>query len=414
MTSDCYVKQLSDEDFPKNPSRKRTITWICLPYLSIEPYSGIRSVTQSGDYPIRTLLQARRGEVRRQREMQQAVCQNGDAAKGECVHVAQVWCVILDDFLLITCARSPLEALGGSLISVQPSATPPSSTAFPPRVVVSYGDAVQWSFRIHDCWTWFALLTQFLEFWPQRYQIRQAGSSKLLTRHQWRAIRDNAMESGKDIYLTFQLGSAHESGKQDKNIPKSNLNSEDWGSDTEEKKTADELHRAPETQINAPEVDVQSVTADANGPTKTVNATKDRGSLSQSNDGPFHVYSWLSAQRLEADATFVNADKQRITKDLETMHSYLSKDNNSSVDRLAYNNCPESTHSQDLEIAKSKASETKYKEWPWNYEGRVDLFNAAESVFLFFLPRGYDGPTVPKFWGAIREMLRVRCLSMLK
>jgi len=41
------------------------------------------------------------------------------------------------------------------------------------------------------------------------------------------------------------------------------------------------------------------------------------------------------------------------------------------------------------------------------YEERVDIINAAEVVFAFFLPSDYQGPTAEKFWGAIRFLIEV-------
>lgn len=41
------------------------------------------------------------------------------------------------------------------------------------------------------------------------------------------------------------------------------------------------------------------------------------------------------------------------------------------------------------------------------YEKRVDIFNAADSLYRLFLPKGFDDPTSRKFWGALQKMLIV-------
>lgn len=75
-------------------ARPRTVTWICLPYFSLEKYSGLES---DASFPVQTLLQAQFSRSGRTRDMQQAVCKNKLAPPGYCFHIAQVWCVVLDN-----------------------------------------------------------------------------------------------------------------------------------------------------------------------------------------------------------------------------------------------------------------------------------------------------------------------------
>jgi hypothetical protein len=39
------------------------------------------------------------------------------------------------------------------------------------------------------------------------------------------------------------------------------------------------------------------------------------------------------------------------------------------------------------------------------YESRIDLFNAADMLFRFFLPAECHGPTVKQFWGALGALV---------
>ena len=181
-----------------------------MPYFCLERYSGIQSASQSGQHPVRTLLQARFISVRKDRDMQQAVCQMPDTPKGHCMHIAQIWYLLLDDSLLVTCARAPLSQLQGASITVKPIPVPDSPRKqSPPRVIVFYGDAVMWSLRMDDCRTWFSLLSHFAEFWPRQFQIQHNG--KVISGDQWPRIAHNAAETGNDVHLTFQMSSAHKS-----------------------------------------------------------------------------------------------------------------------------------------------------------------------------------------------------------
>ncbi len=82
----------------------RSVTWIGLPYFSLEPYSGLSGTASTKCFATPTLLQTKYSRTTRAREMQQAVCQQ----KGEgvspaaCFHVSQLWCLVLDN-----CTSSP-------------------------------------------------------------------------------------------------------------------------------------------------------------------------------------------------------------------------------------------------------------------------------------------------------------------
>lgn len=41
------------------------------------------------------------------------------------------------------------------------------------------------------------------------------------------------------------------------------------------------------------------------------------------------------------------------------------------------------------------------------YEEKIDIFNAADVIYSFFLPTEFEGPMSGKFWGAIRIMIEV-------
>lgn len=84
-------------DDGKNRSiASRTAAWVCLPYFSLENYSGLLSAENSAEFPVQTLLQGQFSKTARERDMQQAVCQIGRRGSGRCFHIAQLWCLIID------------------------------------------------------------------------------------------------------------------------------------------------------------------------------------------------------------------------------------------------------------------------------------------------------------------------------
>jgi hypothetical protein len=89
---------LSHEDRPKEKTSKpRSVTWMCLPYFFLNEYSGVLSASKPGAHPMRTLLQARFSLARKERDMQQAVCNIPGTPPNFCFHIAQLWCLVLDD-----------------------------------------------------------------------------------------------------------------------------------------------------------------------------------------------------------------------------------------------------------------------------------------------------------------------------
>lgn len=76
----------------------KVLTWLCIPYFTLEEYSGLGTEVSNAGFPIETLLQHE--YVRTPRacdEKYQIVRQDGYGKNGECLHISQLWCIILDN-----------------------------------------------------------------------------------------------------------------------------------------------------------------------------------------------------------------------------------------------------------------------------------------------------------------------------
>ena len=102
-----FSKQLSGQEKTSGSAR-----WICLPYFSLEKYSGLLSGSNTSSFPPQTLLQAQYSRTGQQRDMLQAVCQVSTTSKNECFHIAQLWCLVLDN-----CKMKDSQILRQTLIS---------------------------------------------------------------------------------------------------------------------------------------------------------------------------------------------------------------------------------------------------------------------------------------------------------
>ena len=102
---------------------------------------------------------------------------------------------------------------------------------------------------------------------------------------------------------------------------------------------------------------------------------------------------------------------------LEEVKEFLRHETSFS-DRKAYKDCPKSSRSSIRELldqraeqlGESESKEQKNQEAQSDFEDQIDVFNAADIVFGFFFPPTFDGPTVQKFWGAIKLIVTVRAI----
>jgi hypothetical protein len=98
-----YVRYLKPDfynyplDAEGNTPGSHVICWICLTYFSLEQYSGLLGTDKPKCFPTPTLLQVSFPRTTRNRDMEQAVCQQKGAPPQLCWHVGQLWCLVLDN-----------------------------------------------------------------------------------------------------------------------------------------------------------------------------------------------------------------------------------------------------------------------------------------------------------------------------
>jgi hypothetical protein len=108
----------------------------------------------------------------------------------------------------------------------------------------------------------------------------------------------------------------------------------------------------------------------------------------------------------------LNVDEQDIKSDLKEVDDFLVSRSTLS-DRLMYQECALSSRQAILEaLSKAKkkimdVTEKKDQEKLKVLEKMATIFVAADLLFQFFLPSGFEGSTVAKFWGALDTLLFV-------
>lgn len=151
----------------------------------------------------------------------------------------------------------------------------------------------------------------------------------------------------------------------------------------------------------------------------------------------FCVFDWLNGAASD-DGT---VDTAQLRKDLSSVDRFLSRDTNLQ-DRMAYRKSPHATRNEVLTVLRGasnammdhpdntdqnaaqnirrrsphrgkrsreelqKMSSVKREKM---LETTVGIFNAAETIFGFFLPTTSDAPTVAQYWGSLGKIIKLAC-----
>ncbi|OIW34428.1 hypothetical protein CONLIGDRAFT_566188 [Coniochaeta ligniaria NRRL 30616] len=373
----------------------RTATWLCIPYFSLQKYAGPLSTATSGSFPTRTLLQEQYSGVSAERDMQQAVCQTGHVPPDMCFHVAQMWCIVLDDSLLITCGAMSDPTKKGDFDDMIDLVTKPSqdpSTAVSSFIYVYYTEAVMYALPIDQCRSWFAFISHFHEFWPNT--LKFTHRDRLVTAADWPAIFNLARLSNSRVLLVLKLGAAPQPPAR--GVLKSLIKDEGEG-EGESTENADTSETKSKNNLKPPNKGKQ-------------NAVAGNPLVSDPQDDKFHVFSWLESFTATGEASS-QEQVESLRMQLQEMEDFLRNETNR-LDRQAYESCPEATRLAALAyLEEQSAAVKKNSHLKRDFEDRVDVLNAAEIVFRFFLPLESGGPTVGKFWGAIHRIVQVSTLD---
>ncbi|KAM0564102.1 hypothetical protein ACHAPJ_000311 [Fusarium lateritium] len=337
--------------------------WICIPYFSLEQYSGLLAAASTSLFPAQTLLQVQYSRNTVSRDMEQAVVQLGNANRGECFHISQLWCLVIDNSLIVTCGTMPREDLLGQSLEVKEQPSRILATERKGRILVAYGDSVVWSLEAEECQTWFAFLSKFQEFWPKIPEFWHKDQA--VTAEAWPRILKLASDiRSMSVKITMKLGS------HPPPPPRAILRSEP--------------HALPTTHDGKgkPKID---------GFTHILALTKGglRGSYAHETG-----FKPLEAQ-LDAAERFLTS---------ETTYS----------DRKAYKFCKTATRKECYDYLAGLADGVEddgSDDVRRAYEEKIDIFNAADVIYTSFLPMDFTCSMADKFWGAVRTIIELSILD---
>lgn len=93
----CFLQERFSRESGSASPKSSAVSWLCLPYFCLEKYSNVSHSSRSSSHPMITLLQARLSSTPKERDMEQAVCHIPYNKEGHCFHIAQVWCLLIDE-----------------------------------------------------------------------------------------------------------------------------------------------------------------------------------------------------------------------------------------------------------------------------------------------------------------------------
>ncbi|PCD22539.1 hypothetical protein FGRA07_03909 [Fusarium graminearum] len=352
------LKSLKHET-PTTETVSGSARWICIPYFSLEQYSGLLAATSSSLFPAQTLLQFQYSRNTAARDMEQAVVQLGNAERGECFHISQLWCLIIGNSLIVTCGTMTREDLNGQAIEIKEHPARILTTERQGKILVEYGDSVVWSFGVEECQTWFAFLSKFQTFWPSIPEFWHKDQA--ITAETWpKTLKLASNNRSAPFKLTMRLG---------------------------------RLPEPPPRAILRPEPHLLPTTHGGKGKAKI--------------DDFAHVLA-LSAGGLKGFG-IQNAGLKFLEVQLNAAESFLTGETTLS-ERKAYKTCKSATRIECYEYltglagrVEDNGSDTVRRA----YQEKVDIFNAADIIYSFFIPLKFNGPMVDKFWGALRALIEL-------
>ncbi|KAI1174860.1 hypothetical protein F4777DRAFT_368813 [Nemania sp. FL0916] len=379
QTKGLPIRRLQSDDAALSTSRQRAAYWFNIPFFELKKYSTASHSSEL--FPAQTLMQADYSQHLTARDMQQAVRQVKEGPEEHCFHISQLWGIVVDNSLLITCSTMSDDQLSHDMISTKTS--PPKekgSESDGPRILVEYRENTLWAIPLRECLTWFAFIAHFWEFWPDNVQFYQ--QRKLLSSNDWPDIVASAQHGTNNVLLEAMV----------RPLPS-----------PPDRGVLDPIVRR-EASTGQSDTDGSSTTGAGGapvGPATTLDATT-VDELSHEYKS-FSVFAWIRPSSQISRAMAARSELDRIDQFLRR----ATRRN----DQRAYIECPEASPDEiraDLErliVEQNFLALDDRSELRGALRDRIDTFNFAIVVFTCFLPLQFVGPSTRKVWGSLKLLL---------
>ncbi|KAI0172238.1 hypothetical protein GGR52DRAFT_460033 [Hypoxylon sp. FL1284] len=317
------------------------------------------------------------------RDMQQAVRQIKQGPDEYCFHISQLWGIIVDNSVLVTCSTmSDDNTLGNNRIEMK--RVPPkekSDESHELRILVEYGGNTLWNIPLQECLTWFAFASHFSEFWP--YNVQFYRHRKQLSSSDWPDIVELAQRGADSVLLEVTTKSLPSAPVRGVLSPIGKAKASAKRTDAGGTSTAGK-HEDPEE------------------PATAIPSTSKTDELSEESNS-FSVFAWTQPRPGISRTAAAKAELGRIDEFIQRKTRRQ--------DQRGYNECPEATPDEiqaELEHLAFKKKIIKLDEGSSlraALRDRIDTFNSVVIIFTYFLPPRFDGLSTGKVWGLLKLLL---------
>ncbi|KAJ4390516.1 hypothetical protein N0V85_007144 [Neurospora sp. IMI 360204] len=343
----------------------RSITWICLPYFSLEPYSGLLSGAEnSSAFPIQTLLQAQFSRTAKERDMQQAVRQVAKAGPGL--------------LFVITYGRMSEDVLcGNSITKSVKSLSSLSEEQSQQKLWVRFGGNVMWTLAVKDCQTWFGFVSHFWEFW--HLPLCFYRNKRVVCPEDWPKIWASASQKhSHTISFDLELGPTPKLPTPGRLVPIQPQSEQTEGTATDEPKDSEATNSKKESRDEK----ARRTTHLRPPTTRTTTANSPKASEPPPSSS-FALFTCLDDVSLANKDTI---DEAKLDERLHEIETILLHETSVS-DQRAYKRCPSANRLSIYHMLEHEEQEIVHPETrirssnPQDYEIRADIFNLADMIF---------------------------------
>jgi hypothetical protein len=382
------IEQTVVKGFRSRHQKAQIVRWMCLPYFVVGEREELPKEHHRGrqdfDVPVTSTTSS-------------AFLSSGFINEGKRYQVAQMWCLMIGDSLLITSLRRSIANLPGNQIDIKvlPPANPDRRALGDraPVIIVSDGGIRTWLLPVDDCTTWpqfaahFAELNvDFSENWNVLYQDTK------LTRKDWPSVMKIAQRAS--IRLQLQKTPVEDDDNYSSD-DSSIFNQKIWSTARDIASSASEEHLSQVIDHLSPVID--------------------RNSFLAEEPGKWHVFTLL-ATHVNHDTNAESQEKsevgtepsllldERILKDdCDEANHYLLYTNKRRGEIQAYTECPMKTTRQLRDLALSLLP-TDGSKATSEVALQLQLLKSTYNIFTFFYPLRYDHSITHKYWGAVYRM----------
>ncbi|EME85400.1 uncharacterized protein MYCFIDRAFT_213846 [Pseudocercospora fijiensis CIRAD86] len=371
------------QDAGPQEMRTSSICFLSFPSFSLEQGSGDRIKALpfgSPEHPSTPLVQVQTRTANERRELAQAIASLSTTKKGAYLHVANVWCLIVNEALIITCSKASLKELQQDAIIHSPAEDGGSYT------IVKVGSARSWqiprslSLSLPSTVSYFTdNLSEMMGFDPDAVFMRQ---TRVLDSVTWQGALSHDTRSNVEIRLEKPVNS---------NL-KANM-----------AKTMQEAREAfcPVSEKYQP--GITSTPSDEKESTvSSIQVTGSRTKFAEAAEIG-HIKIFLYASN-ESNATLSQVSDAMSNTLAENIQSAL-KD--------SYATCPEASRADVQAWLATFAGDTSFKSPQSGTAIGKTLASRkewiallSEYVFGFFFPLDFDHLLTRKFWGALENLLQ--------